>query len=103
MFPKASDQTFLSKLYENHLDKSTSFDKPKKQKQTRHEVHFEVAHYAGTVAYNIDGWLNKNKDPLNDSLVDTLSASKEPLVSRLFTETRGETVRVQSTDKLGVF
>ena len=94
MFPKATDDTFLSKLYENHHGKSASFDKPRKQqqKQTKsmpHETHFEVSHYAGTVGYNIDGWLSKNKDPINDSLIDTLSASKEPLVAQLFTESKG--------------
>ena len=50
MFPKASDKTFLAKLYENHLGKSASFSKPGKQpKNTRYEKHFELHHYAGTV------------------------------------------------------
>ena len=51
MFPKASDKTFLAKLYENHLGKSASFSKPGKQpKNTRYEKHFELHHYAGTVS-----------------------------------------------------
>jgi len=49
MFPKASDKTFLAKLYENHLGKSGSFGKPKPGKNVKYEPHFEVYHYAGTV------------------------------------------------------
>ena len=26
--------------------------------------------FSGTVDYNLTGWLEKNKDPLNDSVVD---------------------------------
>jgi len=49
MFPKASDKTFLAKLYENHLGKSKNFGKPKPSKASKYEPHFEVYHYAGTV------------------------------------------------------
>ena len=36
------------------------------------EAHFAVVHYAGTVQYNAKSWLEKNKDPLNDSVVAVL-------------------------------
>ena len=48
MFPKASDKSFLAKLYENHLGKNKMFGKPK-PKKVRFEPHFEVHHYAGSV------------------------------------------------------
>ena len=38
------------------------------------------------VGYNIAGWLNKNKDPINDTLVQVLQGSKEHLVHVLFAE-----------------
>jgi len=51
MFPKASDKTFLAKLYENHLNKSKIFGKPKLAKvNAKYEPHFEVQHYAGSVS-----------------------------------------------------
>jgi len=85
MFPKASDKTFLAKLYENHMGKSNNFGKPKPNKALKMEPHFELYHYAGTVGYNIAGWLDKNKDPINDTVVSVLGASKDPLVSMFFT------------------
>ncbi|XP_018646977.1 myosin heavy chain [Schistosoma mansoni] len=88
--PKASDQTFLSKLYDNHLGKSPNFTKPKPPKPGHVEAHFELHHYAGSVPYTITGWLEKNKDPLNDSVVALLGDSKDPLVSNLFTPVVGE-------------
>lgn len=36
------------------------------------------------VPYNITGWLDKNKDPLNETVVELLSHSKEVLVQSLF-------------------
>jgi myosin heavy subunit len=88
MFPKASDKTFLAKLYENHMGKSGNFGKPKPTKggDATYAPHFELYHYAGTVGYNTNGWLDKNKDPINDTVVQLLQASKEPLVSQFFAE-----------------
>jgi len=87
MFPKATDDSFLGKLNENHGGgKAKNFGKPKPSKSHRKgfEPHFELYHYAGTVGYNINGWLDKNKDPVNEFLVLTLAASKEPLVAMFF-------------------
>ena len=89
MFPKASDETFVAKLYENHLGKSPNFGKPKASNHSN--AHFELHHYAGSVAYTITGWLVKNKDPVNDSVIQTLGASKESLVAQLFTQAEGLT------------
>uniref|UniRef100_A0A8D0AIY9 Myosin heavy chain, fast skeletal muscle-like n=1 Tax=Sander lucioperca TaxID=283035 RepID=A0A8D0AIY9_SANLU len=68
MFPKATDTSFKNKLYDQHLGKNKAFEKPKPAKG-KIEAHFSLVHYAGTVDYNIAGWLDKNKDPLNDSVV----------------------------------
>ncbi|ESN99871.1 hypothetical protein HELRODRAFT_129847, partial [Helobdella robusta] len=90
MFPKASDKTFLAKLYENHEKKSKNFGKPKPQKNAKYEPHFEIYHYAGTVQYNCNGWLDKNKDPIQECVVELMQQSKEPLVSHFFKEPEDE-------------
>jgi len=86
MFPKADDKSFTAMLYDNHLGKNASFGKPKPKKGAKYEQHFELYHYAGTVAYNIEGWLFKNKDPLTDTVIQVISSSKEPMVAGFFAE-----------------
>ena len=36
--------------------------------------------FLGTVSYNLTGWLEKNKDPLNDSVVDQMKNGTNKLV-----------------------
>ncbi|XP_028816789.1 myosin heavy chain, fast skeletal muscle-like [Denticeps clupeoides] len=83
MFPKASDTTFKNKLYDQHLGKSACFQKPKPVKG-KPEAHFSLVHYAGTVDYNIMGWLDKNKDPLNDSVVQLYQKAANKLLAFLY-------------------
>uniref|UniRef100_A0A7N8XKI8 Myosin heavy chain, fast skeletal muscle-like n=1 Tax=Mastacembelus armatus TaxID=205130 RepID=A0A7N8XKI8_9TELE len=83
MFPKASDTTFKNKLHDQHLGKTKCFEKPKPAKG-KAEAHFSLVHYAGTVDYNISGWLDKNKDPLNDSVVQLYQKSSNKLLSLLY-------------------
>ncbi|MCI4389909.1 hypothetical protein PGIGA_G00116600 [Pangasianodon gigas] len=83
MFPKATDMTFKNKLHDQHLGKSACFQKPKPAKG-KAEAHFSLVHYAGTVDYNIVGWLDKNKDPLNDSVVQLYQKAANKLLSHLY-------------------
>ncbi|XP_077338569.1 myosin-15 [Lithobates pipiens] len=84
MFPKASDMTFKAKLYDNHLGKSPNLLKPRPDKKRKYEAHFELVHYAGVVPYNICGWLEKNKDPLNETVVGLFQKSANKLLACLF-------------------
>ncbi|XP_031419236.1 myosin-7-like isoform X1 [Clupea harengus] len=88
MFPKASDATFKAKLYDNHLGKSNNFQKPRNVKG-RPEAHFSLVHYAGTVDYNINNWLVKNKDPLNETVVGLYQKSSMKVLSTLFANYAG--------------
>ncbi|KAM4021031.1 myosin-4-like [Anomaloglossus baeobatrachus] len=83
MFPKATDTSFKNKLYEQHLGKCKNFEKPKPTKG-KAEAHFSLVHYAGTVDYNISGWLDKNKDPLNESVIQLYQKSSVKLLSFLY-------------------
>ncbi|CAJ0577938.1 unnamed protein product, partial [Mesorhabditis spiculigera] len=73
--PKATDLTLAQKLVEQHLGKHPNFEKPKPPKGKQAEAHFAMRHYAGTVRYNVLNWLEKNKDPLNDTVVSTFKQS----------------------------
>ncbi|XP_054134633.1 myosin-1B-like isoform X3 [Melozone crissalis] len=83
MFPKATDTSFKNKLYDQHLGKSNNFQKPKPGKG-KAEAHFSLVHYAGTVDYNISGWLDKNKDPLNETVVGLYQKSSLKTLALLF-------------------
>ncbi|RXM35879.1 Myosin-1 [Acipenser ruthenus] len=83
MFPKASDTSFKAKLYDQHLGKSSCFQKPKPTKG-KAEAHFSLVHYAGTVDYNVTGWLEKNKDPLNETVIQLYQKASLKLLGTLY-------------------
>merc|ERR1712127_640678 len=70
LFPKATDKSFEDKIKAQHMGKSAPMAKP--QSKTDKNAHFAIIHYAGTVSYNVTGWLDKNKDPVNETVVDVL-------------------------------
>merc|ERR1712226_1481295 len=55
------------------LGKLPVFLKP--QSKTDKNAHFAISHYAGIVSYNVTGWLEKNKDPVNDSVVEVMKST----------------------------
>jgi len=88
LFPKSSDKTFEDKLKSQLLGKAPPFAKP--QSKTDKNAHFAIIHYAGTVSYNVTGWLEKNKDPVNDTVVDVLKQGSNALLVHLWREHPGQ-------------
>jgi len=72
LFPKATDKSFEEKLKAS-LGKLPVFLKP--QSKTDKNAHFAISHYAGIVSYNVTNWLEKNKDPVNDSVVEVFKST----------------------------
>ena len=70
----------LQKLHQN-LEKSANYIKPKIT-----NTQFGISHYAGKVMYEIPGFLDKNKNTLQQNLIDMCVSSKDPVVASLFTE-----------------
>merc|ERR1719154_84360 len=88
LFPKATDKSFEEKLKAS-LGKLPVFLKP--QSKTDKNAHFGVSHYAGIVSYNVTNWLEKNKDPVNDSVVEVFkSTSKCTLLVHLWRDHPGQ-------------
>merc|ERR1712212_930624 len=98
MFPKASDKSFEDKLKENLLGKSPVFLKKQPGSKDKN-AHFAIAHYAGIVNYNLTDWLNKNKDPVNDTVVDQMKKADNALVVYLFREHPGQPEEVEKKEK----
>jgi myosin-15 len=79
-FPKATDQSFLDKLLQQH-EKNSYFEKPKTKKPL-----FAIHHYAGSVWYTVSMFLDKNRDILRPDLIELLNSSTSPFISSLFAE-----------------
>ncbi|KAK1758721.1 myosin type-2 heavy chain 1 [Echria macrotheca] len=80
VMPKATDKTFTEKL--NSLwDK-----KSQKYRPSRLGQGFILTHYAAEVEYSTEGWLEKNKDPLNDNITRLLAASTDKHIAGLFVD-----------------
>merc|ERR1712102_194243 len=88
LFPKATDQTFCEKLHANLLGKWANFAKPNPRPDP--DAHFAVIHYAATVSYNLTGWLEKNKDPLNDTIVEMIKNGSNSLAIQCFADHPGQ-------------
>ena len=88
LFPKATDQTFASKLHENLLGKCENFQKASPKPDPN--AHFAVVHYAATVSYNLTSWLEKNKDPLNDTIVELFKNGSNALLVEIFKDHPGQ-------------
>merc|ERR1711876_50855 len=87
-FPKATDKTFEDKIKAQHLGKSGNMAKAKSA--TDPNAHFAIIHYAGTVSYNVTGWLEKNKDPVNDTVVDVLKRGSCELMKTVWADHPGQ-------------
>jgi len=88
LFPKATDKSFEEKLKAS-LGKLPIFLKP--QSKTDKNAHFAISHYAGIVSYNVTNWLEKNKDPVNDTVVEVFkSTSSVPLLGLLWADHPGQ-------------
>merc|ERR1719392_452336 len=96
LFPKATDKSFEEKLKAG-LGKCGPFAKP--QSKTDKNAHFAVIHYAGTVSYNVTGWLEKNKDPVNDTVVDVLKRSSNALLVHLWRDHPGQSAPPEEEKK----
>uniref|UniRef100_A0A4D5R920 Myosin heavy chain, non-muscle n=1 Tax=Scolopendra viridis TaxID=118503 RepID=A0A4D5R920_SCOVI len=78
-FPKATDRTFVEKIFNSH------HMHPKFIKSDfRGNADFSLIHYAGKVDYSANQWLMKNMDPLNENVVSLLQNSQDQFVVNIW-------------------
>jgi len=82
--PKATDVTYLTKLHKQHAGTNKSYGKPTAKQAKAGGGDFILHHYAGSVGYSVAGWLEKNKDPINEHTAGLFSKATDPLVNSLF-------------------
>ncbi|XP_033621220.1 unconventional myosin-Vc [Fukomys damarensis] len=71
LLPHGTDENWLQKLYNNFVNKNSLFEKPRMS-----DTSFIVRHFADEVQYECEGFLEKNRDTVYDTLVETMRASK---------------------------
>ncbi|GAA5854033.1 hypothetical protein JCM9279_003771 [Rhodotorula babjevae] len=82
---RKNDASFTNALHQLASTKPVS--EPFKQyTASRLSQGFTIAHYAGKVEYRTDGWIDKNRDPLNDSVTSLLARSGDDYVKRMYVE-----------------
>uniref|UniRef100_A0A8C4EUN0 Methyl-CpG binding domain protein 3b n=1 Tax=Dicentrarchus labrax TaxID=13489 RepID=A0A8C4EUN0_DICLA len=79
--PKGSDESWVRKLYDQHL---TSKPHPHFRKPRMSNSAFIILHFADMVQYECDGFLDKNRDTVFEELINILKASQSELVAELF-------------------
>uniref|UniRef100_A0A7E4ZUB9 Myosin motor domain-containing protein n=1 Tax=Panagrellus redivivus TaxID=6233 RepID=A0A7E4ZUB9_PANRE len=84
--PNGSDNSLLEKMVRS-LSKSGVFQKAKQSSRNTTVAHFVVTHYAGEVKYNIDGWVEKNRDMVDQCLLELMATSTHALIQKLFPTT----------------
>ena len=82
--PRGSDKGFLQKIYQKHEGKHPNLIRPKNKDVLNHLNNFGVLHYAGPVFYNVDNFLEKNKDTLHSDIVAVLLNSSIPMLKQMF-------------------
>ncbi|QSZ35526.1 hypothetical protein DSL72_008396 [Monilinia vaccinii-corymbosi] len=100
VMPKATDKSFTEKLH-SLWDRKTP-----KYRASRLGQGFMLTHYAAEVEYSTEGWLEKNKDPMNDNITRLLAASSDPHIANLFSdcsEAGDDSGAIRSRVKKGLF
>ncbi|XP_044752121.1 myosin-VIIa-like [Coccinella septempunctata] len=78
-FPKGTDRTMLDKLHSNHQSKKF-YVKPKSERTPS----FGIQHFAGVVVYDVDGFLEKNRDTFSHDLKQLALSSTNEVLKTLF-------------------
>lgn len=78
--PAGSDESWIGKLYQN-------FDKPEHQKYFKKprfgKSSFVINHYAMEVAYEAEGFIEKNRDTVPDELIEVLNNTENEFLKEI--------------------
>lgn len=80
--PSGSDQSFLNKLF-SQFERKPEYKSAFKKPRFGH-TSFTVCHYALDVTYEVEGFLDKNKDTVPDELLALLQATSNSFLKEVF-------------------
>jgi myosin-7 len=81
-FPKGTDESLAAKLHTNHGKAKTIYIQPK----SSHVAKFGIKHFAGDVYYDLDGFLDKNRDTFSNDLLNAMADTTNDYLMSLFKE-----------------
>lgn len=81
-FPQSRDQSFLEKCHFHHSD-NPLYEKPRMS-----DPEFYIVHYAGRIKYNVQHFIEKNKDTLRSDVVELMCESKNMIIAQMFGDLR---------------
>ncbi|KAM0683857.1 class II myosin [Mitosporidium daphniae] len=87
VLPMTSDSSFTEKVTSSWKGKSIKFE----QHRFSSNKGFFLTHYAGKVQYSTDGWISKNKDPINETLSALMTTSSVSYYVSLFSDFQSAT------------
>ena len=93
---RGSDENLLREVH-RQLAHTKSLKKPDKMGAPQ----FVIIHYAGKVTYDIDGFVEKNKDSVSNVVVETLAGSKQSIISSIYKPQFQEQSQAKSTSLKG--
>ncbi|XP_077717373.1 unconventional myosin-VIIb isoform X4 [Canis aureus] len=91
-FPQGTDTTMLQKLNSVHAN-----NKAYLQPRNIHDARFGIAHFAGEVYYQTEGFLEKNRDMLSTDILTLVYSSKNKFLKEIFKLESAGTKLGQST------
>eukprot|EP00761_Pharyngomonas_kirbyi_P008029 gb/GECH01008040.1/.p1 GENE.gb/GECH01008040.1/~~gb/GECH01008040.1/.p1 ORF type:complete len:1589 (+),score=433.96 gb/GECH01008040.1/:1-4767(+) len=91
LFPRGNDERFLQKLHDT-FGKHKFYEIPR----IGSDRNFNLRHYAAKVGYNVEGWVEKNRDTLIADMIYAMQTTQNPLIEQLFPKKE----RIQAEGKL---
>jgi myosin heavy subunit len=95
--PEQKDQKF-STLLDSKFSSNPCFVPSNQHRGIRYTA-FSVNHYAGQVPYNVDRFVDKNKDSLFSDLYDMMAGSTDVFIQQQFSAAQGGKVTLAGTFK----
>ncbi|KAK7925680.1 hypothetical protein WMY93_007990 [Mugilogobius chulae] len=87
------NRTSDAQMFRVRLEKELSDNGSISWDRFSQEPHFTVAHYAGNVNYQIQGMVEKNKDPVPQELINMLQKSNNNLLQKIFAKIEEQTTK----------
>ncbi|XP_059156810.1 unconventional myosin-XV-like isoform X1 [Physella acuta] len=96
-FPQSTDKSFLEKCHFHHSGNEL-YDKPRMS-----DPEFFIVHYAGKIKYNVQHFLEKNKDTLKSDVIELMCESKNKMIAQMFKDHRDRLITKTLSKMTGHF